>query len=115
MESKLIERKYPRFFSAVVRIFLFLMVSAFIFNLFSVVSDRSSAEKAAEAAISGEILPQSISGVAVIAAVKLLSGSLIISFSYLSFLFFRGREYIFSLITALLVLIFLISAAASIC
>ena len=113
MNDKSIERKYPRFFSLVVRVFLILMIAAFILDTAFTVFDTDKVKAVSEAALNGGILKESLSGSAVIDSIKLLSGSLIISFSYLSFLFLKGREYIYFFITAALVLIFSFSALSA--
>ena len=109
MKDRYIEQKYPPFFSAVVKIFLVLMIAAFAFNAAETAFNKEKTEAVSEAALSGGSLPESLSGNAVLSAVKLLSGSLLISFSYLSFLFLKNKEYVYFYITAVLVLIFIIS------
>jgi len=109
-----IEKKYPRFFSAVVRIFLVLMLAAFIFNIAEITADKNKAETAGIAAVCGGELPESLSGSLVVNSIKLLSGSLVFSFSYLAYLFFKEREPVYFLITFFLVIIIILSAVSAV-
>lgn len=113
MSDKSIERKYPRFFSSVVRVFLIVMIAAFTADTVFTVFDSAKIKAVSDAAFNGGSLPESFTGSAVINSIKLLSGSLIFTFSYLSFLFLKGREYIFFFITAALVLVFAVSAVTA--
>ncbi len=113
MSDRNIERKYPRFFSTVVRVLLILMVVSFIFNAAEFALDRNKASAASAAAFTGGSIPDSLTGTVLMAAVRLLSGSLIITFTYLSSLFFREKEYVYSAVTAALVIIISISAVSS--
>ena len=113
MNERYIEKKYPPFFTAVVKIFLILLIAAFVYNTAETAFDKNKTEAVSEAALSGGEIPESLSGNAVITAIKLLSGSLLIAFSYLSFLFFKGKEYIYFFITAAINAIFFISALSA--
>ena len=110
LKNNTIEEKYTAFFSQIVNLFFILMISTFIFNIAETALDKNKTAEALEIAISGGRAASSVSEKLVIVSVKLLAGSLIVSFTYLFILFFRGREYFYSIITAILIIVFLISA-----
>lgn len=114
METNGIEKKYALFFASAVRVFLFIMLAAFIFNLTDILlhSDKA-ADIAVTAVEGGELERVYLSHRIILSAVMLLSASLLISFSYLVYLFYRRREYVYSFITAALVLIISTSAVLS--
>ena len=114
MKNNRVEKKYPRFFSAVVRIFLVIMLAAFTFNIAEITADKNKAETAGITAVNGGELPESLSGSFVVNSIRLLSGSLIFAFSYLAYLFFRERERLYFLITFFLVLIIILSAVSAV-
>jgi hypothetical protein len=114
LESNGIENIYVRFFTSAVRIFLFIMLAAFVFNVSDIVLNS---EKAADIAVTavdgGELDSVYLSHRIMLSTVRLLSASLIISFSYLVYLFYRKKEILYSFITAAIVLIILSSAVLS--
>jgi hypothetical protein len=114
LKSNGIENIYVRFFTLTVRIFLFIMIAAFIFNVSDIVLNS---EKAADVCITaidgGELGSVYLSHSIMIFTVRLLSASLIITFSYLVFLFYRKKEILYSVITASIVLIISTSAVLS--
>ncbi len=111
MDDFNLEKRYAAFFAAVVKVLITVMILAFLYHAFRIVFDPELAAGYAATMLHGnQGVESDFPFKTVIWSVKLLSSSVIISFSFLSILFFRKKEFVYSFITFTIVCIILISA-----
>ena len=109
-----LEKKYASFFAAVVKLFITVMIFSFIYHAAEILMNPETGEKYISILLDGEKTSQVLfSFKMLIICIRLLSSSIIISFSYLSYLFFKKNEFLYSGITLLIVVIILLSAFLS--